>query len=85
MKDQKVQEHSESRYTYSKLKIRSLIQPWNDLLVVSSDVPSPSGIPPMYRLDIFIVLLSTNGPNFISTGLFSSNWTVIILKVQQRK
>lgn len=67
------------------LKIRFLIQPWNDFLILSTDVPSPSGIPPTYRLDTFIALLSAEGTNFISTGFVSSIWTVITLKGQRRK
>lgn len=72
--------HAESSYTYSMSKIRFLIQPWNDLLIWSTAAPSPSGTPPMYRLDTLIVMLSAKGPKFISTGFVSSSWTVIILK-----
>jgi hypothetical protein len=39
----------------------------------------------MYRLDMSIVFPSVNGPNFISTGLFSSTCMVITLPHQRRK
>ena len=70
----------ECSHTYSMLKTRFRIQPWNELLILSMGVPSPSGMPPTYRLDTFIVLLSADGPNFISTGVVSSTWTVTTLK-----
>lgn len=61
------------------------MQPWNEPLILSAAGPSPRGVPPTYSLDTFIVLLSADGPNFISTGVVSSNWTERILKGKRRK
>lgn len=72
-------------YTHSVSKTRFLIQPWNEVLILSIGVLLSAGRPPTYRLAISIVLPSAEGPNFISTGLPSSSCMVITLPDQKRK